>query len=332
MSIPRRLIDSATTCHFLLLYWTVLLCVASIVLFFKMSLAHIKSRDTLVTCPYNPSHRITNGRFPTHINKCRKSHPNLDKQFVKCPFNASHIIPAIEKGCHIATCPDRVYVERQLVSSVKPSLNRLNQVPDYEDDLPKPSENWDAEASLVAGPGYDPSKQMNDQTFRNPATFASMTPAQKKQYRINQNRPFAEDEEQDDDDDDGVQSLIPSLTGLRMPRDRGMVEHSSPSSSTPNSFSRRDNDKNRMEMMLSISKGRGINRIANNLRPGQFASDSDNEGSQIGIVMKGRGINKVLSSNSQKVGAQKEKPMTLSNGEASFGQSDASFAGEDTSD
>ena len=58
----------------------------------------------LLTCPYNPSHKIAKDRIQTHLVKCRRNHPEAD--LVVCPYNASHHVPRPEEQFHVTSCSD----------------------------------------------------------------------------------------------------------------------------------------------------------------------------------------------------------------------------------
>lgn len=46
--------------------------------------------DIIVTCPYNPAHRIRQYKLMSHVVKCKKSADTKNK--VECPLNKSHIV------------------------------------------------------------------------------------------------------------------------------------------------------------------------------------------------------------------------------------------------
>ncbi|KAG2468141.1 PFD5 protein, partial [Polypterus senegalus] len=66
--------------------------------------------EALQQCPYDKSHQIRAIRFPYHLIKCGKNHPELAKQLKSCPFNARHLVQKHELSSHIANCEDRVVV------------------------------------------------------------------------------------------------------------------------------------------------------------------------------------------------------------------------------
>ena len=75
--------------------------------------------EKTITCPYNPSHQITEEKIQVnvvscpppdlllqwHLVKCRKNHQGSDLAI--CPFNASHHVPRPELGYHLGICSDR---------------------------------------------------------------------------------------------------------------------------------------------------------------------------------------------------------------------------------
>lgn len=76
----------------------------------------------IMTCPYNPQHRLIRHRMPYHIVKCKKNYtgPPLDV----CPYNAMHIVAHSAIVEHMQNCPDyhitmRETYEKQYPSNVK---------------------------------------------------------------------------------------------------------------------------------------------------------------------------------------------------------------------
>ncbi|XP_053312020.1 gametocyte-specific factor 1-like [Spea bombifrons] len=94
-------------------------------------------------CPYDSNHQIRACRFPYHLIKCRKSHPDVAMQLATCPFNARHMVPRAELGHHISNCDDKSCIEQDIVDEktiykkdVTPSL--WNSPPcneDWDNDL-----------------------------------------------------------------------------------------------------------------------------------------------------------------------------------------------------
>lgn len=46
--------------------------------------------NILVSCPFEPTHRIFKHRIQSHLQKCAKNHPNV--QTVVCPFDVTHVL------------------------------------------------------------------------------------------------------------------------------------------------------------------------------------------------------------------------------------------------
>ncbi|NWX16972.1 GTSF1 factor, partial [Aegotheles bennettii] len=70
----------------------------------------------LMECPYNKHHRIRACRFPYHLVKCRKSHPEVAKELAMCPFNARHLVPRADLCDHLAKCSDRGFHQEDVVN------------------------------------------------------------------------------------------------------------------------------------------------------------------------------------------------------------------------
>ncbi|XP_064030658.1 gametocyte-specific factor 1-like isoform X2 [Pogoniulus pusillus] len=76
----------------------------------------LRDPERLVQCPYDKHHQIRACRFPYHLVKCRKSHPEVAKQLATCPFNARHLVPHHRLGDHIIKCSDKGFLEQDIVS------------------------------------------------------------------------------------------------------------------------------------------------------------------------------------------------------------------------
>lgn len=70
-------------------------------------------REQLETCPYDPSHRVSQMRLPYHLIKCRKNHK--DKEFSQCPYDAKHVILKAQFQEHLQNCDKKAIIEPQLV-------------------------------------------------------------------------------------------------------------------------------------------------------------------------------------------------------------------------
>ncbi|KAG7281112.1 hypothetical protein CRUP_027649, partial [Coryphaenoides rupestris] len=106
--------------------------------------------EQLMQCPYDKNHMFRPGRFPYHIIKCRKNHPELASELKSCPFNARHLFLPNDMPKHIATCADRKSFcpDEQENADVQ----RKWQVPVSSWTSPPMSEDWDKEADNSAVP------------------------------------------------------------------------------------------------------------------------------------------------------------------------------------
>eukprot|EP00057_Strongylocentrotus_purpuratus_P033361 XP_791128.1 PREDICTED: uncharacterized protein LOC586246 isoform X1 [Strongylocentrotus purpuratus] len=115
----------------------------------KLAASSIKDPDELIECPYDKVHRIRLSRFPMHLLKCRKNY--VGREMYTCPFNACHLVPAPEARHHIANCPDKGCVEKDMVRGYDMNntyCRGYTKVPSYrrsEDYHHESSENWDEE-------------------------------------------------------------------------------------------------------------------------------------------------------------------------------------------
>ncbi|KAI7814968.1 putative gametocyte-specific factor 1-like [Triplophysa rosa] len=99
--------------------------------------------DKLLLCPYDPSHLIRACRFPYHLIKCRKNHPELIGELRTCPFNARHLMRKNELSHHISTCLNRCSVNETYVDNDK--IDNKFQIPVSTWTAPACDEDWDEE-------------------------------------------------------------------------------------------------------------------------------------------------------------------------------------------
>ncbi|KAJ7317646.1 hypothetical protein JRQ81_003808 [Phrynocephalus forsythii] len=97
--------------------------------------------NKLIQCPYDKNHHIRACRFPYHLVKCRKNHPDLVQQLVTCPFNARHQVPRDEITQHIASCDDKRSIEQDIASQVKNHRREISVVNSWQS--PPCEEDWD---------------------------------------------------------------------------------------------------------------------------------------------------------------------------------------------
>lgn len=55
------------------------------------------SSDAYVVCFFDRCHVILAERYPRHLLKCAKNHPEKVRNFVQCDMNSTHLIPKSEK-------------------------------------------------------------------------------------------------------------------------------------------------------------------------------------------------------------------------------------------
>ncbi|XP_055067359.1 gametocyte-specific factor 1 [Misgurnus anguillicaudatus] len=99
--------------------------------------------DKLLLCPYDPNHLIRACRFPYHLIKCRKNHPELVGELWTCPFNARHLMKKHELSHHISTCLDRCSVNDTYIDNGR--TDSKFQIPVSTWTAPANNEDWDEE-------------------------------------------------------------------------------------------------------------------------------------------------------------------------------------------
>lgn len=220
-----------------------------------------------------------------HLLKCEKSAPRK----ATCPFNASHRISEADRAAHISTCPDKAYVERTLLATSK---SNVQKVPPYESELPEPTENWEAECNPLPIAGYDPTAHMNELTFRNAPTLASLTKSQKKQFynslNSNQSSAAGGSSSASTCEDSSVNQLTPLLKQLRLPKEEAMVE------------------KAKQPPNRSLGLGRGHSRLAANIFQSNSCNTSISEPNSLNsdrisnfmAIARGRGMGRPMPSSS----------------------------------
>ncbi|XP_009179156.1 gametocyte-specific factor 1 isoform X2 [Papio anubis] len=97
--------------------------------------------EKLLQCPYDKNHQIRACRFPYHLIKCRKNHPDVASKLATCPFNARHQVPRAEISHHISSCDDRSCIEQDVVNQTR-SL-RQETLAESTWQCPPCDEDWD---------------------------------------------------------------------------------------------------------------------------------------------------------------------------------------------
>ncbi|KAL5493620.1 hypothetical protein EMCRGX_G014824 [Ephydatia muelleri] len=105
--------------------------------------------DELVTCPYDPVHRVQRKRMPYHIVKCKKNFESSGINFKTCPFNERHIVPRSEYSYHLEHCESKGRLAVQLKSNdddrPKVVLKGNTDTPVTDWKPPDSSEDWEQE-------------------------------------------------------------------------------------------------------------------------------------------------------------------------------------------
>lgn len=71
-------------------------------------MATFNSTDVgLVTCPYNPDHKVKRNRLSAHVSVCLRQCGR--RQLIPCPYNKNHDVPSSIYKQHLIDCPDRSY-------------------------------------------------------------------------------------------------------------------------------------------------------------------------------------------------------------------------------
>nr|XP_056704895.1 gametocyte-specific factor 1-like [Euleptes europaea] len=97
--------------------------------------------EKLVQCLYDKNHQIRACRFPYHLIKCHKNHPDIVEQLVTCPFNALHQVPRAEVSQHISSCDDKRIIEQDIASQSGNYRKEPNVVSTWQS--PPCKEDWD---------------------------------------------------------------------------------------------------------------------------------------------------------------------------------------------
>ncbi|XP_061872748.1 gametocyte-specific factor 1-like isoform X2 [Colius striatus] len=99
--------------------------------------------EILIQCPYNKHHKIRARRFPYHLVKCQKSHPEVAQQLATCPFSARHLVPQADLRDHIMKCSERRLMEHDIVcQSSGFQREQMNAASTWQ--APPCDEDWEA--------------------------------------------------------------------------------------------------------------------------------------------------------------------------------------------
>ncbi|RNA30384.1 gametocyte-specific factor 1-like [Brachionus plicatilis] len=154
--------------------------------------------EDLITCPFDPNHKIRPSRFENHVIKCRKHYGNIGIEM--CPFNAKHIMTRLQIRNHIMVCPDRTRLvyEASLIETHRKNLENT------EDDLDSiitnettstyqnpfgEEENWDNHVNPV---DINQPRRLN---VNSNLTYSSLAPKDRKMVKLNAVEKFKEQKE-----------------------------------------------------------------------------------------------------------------------------------------
>ncbi|XP_078531508.1 gametocyte-specific factor 1-like [Lissotriton helveticus] len=110
-------------------------------------------KEQLIQCPYDAYHQIRACRFPYHIIKCRKNHPDVERELATCPFNARHHVPRAEMSHHISSCDDKSCIEQDIVNQSS-SCRREEVVHLSTWETPPCDEDWDMDLKQQSCPAF----------------------------------------------------------------------------------------------------------------------------------------------------------------------------------
>uniref|UniRef100_A0A6M2DFY2 Putative product n=1 Tax=Xenopsylla cheopis TaxID=163159 RepID=A0A6M2DFY2_XENCH len=106
----------------------------------------LESGEELVSCPYDPLHRLRPKRMTVHLKKCAVQHPEL--KFAICSLNFSHHVPEEKLEEHMKNCPDRYKIDSFIYTAAD-----VKKIP-APILVEAPMESWDDDDH----PSYNPMK------------------------------------------------------------------------------------------------------------------------------------------------------------------------------
>ncbi|XP_060619787.2 gametocyte-specific factor 1-like [Anolis sagrei] len=108
--------------------------------------------DNLLQCPYDKNHQIRACRYPYHLVKCRKNHPDVVQKLVTCPFNARHHVPREEISQHISHCDDKRSIEQDIAHEQTNYRREFNVIRSWQS--PPCEEDWDKDLEDSPGSAF----------------------------------------------------------------------------------------------------------------------------------------------------------------------------------
>ncbi|KAH8338260.1 hypothetical protein KR074_011963, partial [Drosophila pseudoananassae] len=134
--------------------------------------------DKLISCPYDPLHRLMPERFALHLIRCARNHPGSN--LLRCPFNSTHLFMEGSIEQHVEVCPDRAYFVRYTNPDKLPPPE-----PSKGQFFVKSEEDWDISEPVTT---YNPEQHCKESfVIRNPQ---GAPPAARRQFREQERRRF----------------------------------------------------------------------------------------------------------------------------------------------
>ena len=84
-----------------------------------------ETKNDIVSCPFNPNHKVKRCRLITHKKIC----PDKEiKGFVQCPYNPNHHVTIENLEKHKAKCPNKIVINSDLEKEMEDFLkNKKNE-------------------------------------------------------------------------------------------------------------------------------------------------------------------------------------------------------------
>ncbi|KAL0117787.1 hypothetical protein PUN28_008881 [Cardiocondyla obscurior] len=124
----------------------------------------------LVTCPYNPAHRIAKYKFMNHVAKCKKSSKVANK--TECPIDRTHIVDQAQLQEHIKSCSS--LGKLAVIEYEKPKVDVNSSITNAYGL----NENWDEEPEV---PAYNPMEASSKKPVLRCIT--GLTKSEKKKFK-----------------------------------------------------------------------------------------------------------------------------------------------------
>ncbi|CAD5116727.1 DgyrCDS5585 [Dimorphilus gyrociliatus] len=106
----------------------------------------IVNNETLITCPYDPVHKIRAKKIMYHLSKCSKSHRYYSGKVLTCLYDSTHVIREDEYYDHMKVCSQRHTICQEMTPQYEEKLgNNPFTRETFSDDRYQAEEDWGAE-------------------------------------------------------------------------------------------------------------------------------------------------------------------------------------------